>query len=244
MVANIEPQIITGQFSSRHNIDLKSSADRLIKTGSYKDLSTVCIIPNLSGVISARVVQNWLTLAVQMNQKFMRIMSIGLDANNAYNSAIEQVLENPILSLYKYILTIEENIVPPFDGLVKLYENIEKYDVVGGLVWDTGITGKPMIYGDPREMPQTFLPQQPLTDCIQECNGLGCGFTLFKMDIFKDPKVPKPWFRAVRQYEPGKSENAGPDLYFFENIKKLGYKVACDTRVKVGNYDPHEDIVW
>ena len=56
------------------------------------------------------------------------------------------------------------------------------------------------------------------------------------MDIFRNEKLPKPWFS-------GNGPN-DTDLTFFDNIHKLGYKVACDTRIKVGTYDEIDDIVW
>jgi hypothetical protein len=34
------------------------------------------------------------------------------------------------------------------------------------------------------------------------------------------------------------------DLFFYEHARKLGYRFACDTRVKVGHLDPHTDVIW
>jgi hypothetical protein len=34
------------------------------------------------------------------------------------------------------------------------------------------------------------------------------------------------------------------DLYFFGRLRELGYRVACDTRVKVGHYDVSTGVVW
>jgi hypothetical protein len=83
-----------------------------------------------------------------------------------------------------------------------------------------------------------------MVDGIQPCLGVPTGYTLYKLELFKDPKLPKPWFRTELPYEVGKSKNLHDDQYFFENIHKLGYKVACDTRIKVGHLDNKNDIVW
>ena len=120
-----------------------------------------------------------------------------------------------------------------------------KFDVVGGLYWTKGDMGQPMIYGDPKLPELNFMPQVPIPETIQQCNGLGMGFNLFKTDIFRDPRVPRPWFKTLQEFVP----NVGvrgytQDLYFYENIHKLDYKVACDTRVKVGHYDLENDVVW
>jgi hypothetical protein len=78
---------------------------------------------------------------------------------------------------------------------MKLYEHIESYDVIGGLYWTKGENGQPMIYGEGNDNDVHFRPQPPKEE-IQKCDGLGMGFTLFKMEIFKDPRVPQPWFQC------------------------------------------------
>jgi hypothetical protein len=240
----MQPQIVFENFLGKHNSELDSSISRLEKAKSYQDLSTVCIVPT-RGVIPAKVVQNWWGMMNPMNQKFMRVFMIGMEVGAAYSAAIEQILANPILRSWKYILTLEEDNMPPPDGLIKLYENMDKFDVIGGLYWTKGDLGQPMIYGHPKSIPGNFIPQLPIPETVQECNGLGMGFNLFKMDIFRDPRIPRPWFKTLQEYNPGVGASGyTQDLYFYENIHKLGYKVACDTRVKVGHYDIDSDIVW
>ena len=90
-----------------------------------------------------------------------------------------------------------------------------------------------------------FIPQIPQADTITPCNGLGMGFNLFKIDMFKDPKIPNPWFQTLQEHIPGIGSRVyTQDLFFFENAGKAGYKFACDTRIKVGHLDPSTDVVW
>jgi hypothetical protein len=227
-----------------HNRDLDVSADRLEQSKSYKDLSTIIICPT-RGQIPARVVQSWMGLMRPMNQKVIGpLFASGMEVGKAYNSMIEMILANPTLRDWKYILTIEEDNAPPADGLLKLYESIDKYDVVQGLYWTKGEGGQPMIYGNPGVFPKNFIPQKPVAETVMECNGLGMGFNLFKLDIFKNPELPKPWFKTVQEVSGGGARAYTQDLYFFENAAKYGYKFACDTRVKVGHYDFNSDIMW
>lgn len=226
----------------RHNQNLEKARDRLIEGRTYKDLATVCIIPT-RGMIHYKVVQSWMSMMTPMNQKFIRIFVANMEVGEAYNAGIEMILGSSELAEWKYVLTLEEDNMPPPDGLLKLYEGIEKFDVVAGLYWTKGEGGQPMIYGDPAVMPKNFIPQVPKIDCLQQANGLGMGFNLYKLSIFR--KMEKPWFKTVQQYTPGKGIEAyTQDLKFFENAAKLGYKFACDTRVKVGHYDASTDIVW
>lgn len=240
----MQPQVVIPDYSGYHNRDIDESVERLEKSKSYQDLSTIIICPT-RGQIPAKVVQSWMGLMRPMNQKVIGpLFAIGMEVGAAYNTMIENIVNNPGLADWKYILTIEEDNMPPADGLLKLYESMDKYDVVQGLYWTKGEGGQPMIYGDPMVMPKNFIPQRPRKDEVQWCNGLGMGFNLFKLSIFKDTNVPKPWFKTVQEVVSGGARAYTQDLYFYENAAKCGYRFACDNRVKVGHYDINSDIIW
>lgn len=235
----MKPQIIVGNDVGAHNADLEAATRRLKSGRQYTDLSTICVIPT-RGMIPVKVVESWWGLQTPMNNKFMRLVIKGMEVADAYNSAVRLVLDHPELSKWRYILTLEEDNLPPWDGLLKLLEAIDgrkKYDAVGGLYWTKGMAGQPMIYGNPTE-PINFMPQLPQPDCIQECHGLGMGFTLFRTEVFR--KLPEPWFKTVNE----QGAQGTQDLYAFANMRKLGMRVACDTRVKVGHYDAEGDKTW
>lgn len=246
----MQPQIVIPEFSGRNN-KLEKSIKRLEQSQTYKDLSTIIICPT-RGQVPAKVVQSWMGMIRPMNQKVIGpLFAIGMEVGEAYNSMIQMILDNPELSKWKYILTIEEDNMPPADGLMKLYEAIEgkvdgnKYDVVQGLYWTKGEAGQPMIYGNPAEVPLNFIPQLPIPDTIQRCNGLGMGFNLYRIDMFKDKNLRKPWFKTLNQLTPGVGVQAyTQDLYFYEDAGKHGYRFACDNRVLVGHYDYQNDIIW
>lgn len=241
----MKPQIVIPDYTGQHNSRSHTNA-RLTKGKTYQDLSTIIICPT-RGQIPAKVVQSWMNMMRPMNQKVIGpIFAIGLEVGHAYNNMILQIINNPAFADWKYVLTIEEDNMPPPDGLLRLYEYMDEYDVIGGLYWTKGEEGQPMIYGDPKVMPKNFIPQLPQADTLQPANGLGMGFNLWKMDIFKDKRLDVgDWFKTEQSYLPGQGAKAyTQDLYFFEKAGALGYKFACDTRVKVGHYDINTDIVW
>jgi hypothetical protein len=227
-----------------HNQDLDSSRKRLIKSKAYADLSTIIICPT-RGVIPARVTSSMISLGKPMNQKVIGPIFIEkMEVGEAYEHAISLILNNPDLSKFKYILTIEEDNLPPADGLIKLLETISQgdYDGVGGLYWTKGEGGMPMIYGNPKEFPLSFKPILPIPDSIQACNGIAMGFSIFKMEMFTSGKIERPFFKTCNDYAAGKIYTQ--DLYFCEKALKAGYRFAVDTRVKVGHFDYENDIVW
>ena len=225
-----------------HNTNLGSSIQRLVRGDTYRDLSTVWLTPT-RGSLKAKVVSNWMSLVRPMNQPFIGPVFVENDeVGNAYQKAFEMVIDNPELAKWKYILTVEEDNLPPADGLLKLYESIKGYDCVAGLYWTKGEAGQPMIYGNPEVMPRNFVPQLPRPDSIQHCNGLGMGFNLWRIDSFRTKlkDMPRPWFKTVQEIGKGFTQ----DLWFYNEAAKFGYKVACDTRVKVGHLDVNTGMVW
>lgn len=239
----MEPRIISENTIGLHNQNIEQSIERIEKSKMYKDLSTIIICPT-RGMFPTRVVQAWMKLLKPMNQSVAGpIFAESMDVDIAYNSLIRYILDNEYLRKFKYILSIEEDNLPPQDGLLKLYESIDEYDVVGGLYWSKSETGFPMIMGDPKNGPLDTKPQVPISGTVQQANGLGMGFNLFKLDMFR--QIEEPWFKTVSNPDEDKNSSAmTQDIYFYRKAAEKGYKFACDTKVLVGHYDSRTDIVY
>lgn len=259
----------------------KHAQEALPNGESFKDMSTLIIIPtrgtreekgtlncnkcgekneyvttNSSGLHHI-FVESYKRLIKPMNVPVLELMVPGMEVGAAYNSAIQGILDNPVLSKFKYILTVEDDNIIPFipnsqGPLMMLYEDIEKgYDVAGGLYWTKGEPSMPLIYGDPAEpfdspggMFKVRFDWKDKEPGAIECNGMGMGFTLFKLDIFKDPKLEQPFFKTVTEHTDNSTKIYTQDLYFFEKIRKLGYKACVDTRVKIGHLDVKTGIIY
>ena len=243
-MSEVKPAILLPDYGVL-NRDLRRQQERLQRGKAYRDLSTICVTPTPGNMLPVRMVAALRNLIIPMNQRFIWLPITGMEVGAAYEAAIEMILANPELSKWQYLLTFEHDNIPPPDGLLKLYESIDDYDVVGGLYWTKGEGGQPMIYGDPSEMPKSFRPQVPLSDTVQQANGLGMGFNLFRLSLFKDGKIGRPWFKSQQEYIEGKGwQGFSQDLFFYNQAGALGYRFACDTRVKVGHLAIQEDFVW
>ena len=227
-----------------HNGQFEQSTARLIRGNTYKDLSTIWITPIKKHTkIEPRVVASWMSMQRPMNQPFIGPLFIdGDEVGEAYCKGFDMILSHQELQNWKFILTVEQDNLPPSMGIMRLYESIEKgFDVVAGLYWTKGEDGQPMIYGNPQVMPRNFVPQIPLPDTVQHCNGLGMGFNLWSIDSLKTKlaDLPKPWFKTVQ--EEGKSFTQ--DLFFYNESAKYGWRCACNTAVRVGHLDA-DGRVW
>lgn len=236
-----KPQIVMSEILGYHN---RTPEDVKQKKNAYKDQSTILIVPCLDKIPS-KVVQNWMNMMTPMNQKFTRIFAMNMEVGKAYSETIEMILANSELSKWKYIMTLEhDNMVQP-DVLLRLLEDIEGYDAVGALYYTKGVEGKPMSFGLPMSFPAGFEPFQPPPNSVTQCNGLAMGATLFRMEMFKDKRFPKPFFETVQRRTPeGGYESFTQDLKFFLEAGKLGYKFAVSTRTLSGHFDVANDMVW
>lgn len=240
----MKPQINIGGDSGIHNADLGRASVRLDKSAVYKDLSTIIVVPAFKSV-PTKAAFAWWNMMTPPNQKICKINALGMEVGEAYTNVIQAILDNPELSKWRYVLTLEHDNIPPSDGLVKLLERAEahpEFAVISGLYWTKGVGGVPQIWGDPGEHPINFKPQKPRLDGgLQECNGTGMGFTLYRLEMFRDKRLRKPWFKSPASREEGVFTQ---DLYFALDAKKYGHRFAVDTSVKVGHYDADNDYVW
>lgn len=228
-------------LAGSHNLDL-NAADRVKKSNVYRDLSTVWVTPTKGHYLDDQVVfQSWDSVVKPSNQQFLKICIANAEVGEAYNAAVDLLLcRDDYPTPWKYLLTVETDNLPPKDGLMKLYESIDDYDVIGGLYWMKGEHGTPHIYGDPTK-PGTWQPQVPVENTVQPCNMVAMGFTLFNMDVFR--RMPAPWFKTSGI---GDSKSFTQDGYFFQKAHDLGLnlRVACDTRIKVGHIDFKTRHIW
>ncbi len=229
-------------MEGEHN-NRPQTVDRLKKGRAYENCATVMVMPT-RGMIHHRVCEALMGLIAPPNQPFVRMFISGMEVGDAYNAAVSTILTNPGFETFKYMLCVEEDNMPPPDGLLRLLETIRdpKWSAVGGLYYTKGEEGVAQIWGDPQGV-LNFRPQVPVLDSVQETNGLGQGFTLIELDLFR--KLEAPWFKTQAEWtHQGGAAVGTQDLHFFGNARRAGHRVAVDTRVKVGHLDTGSGIIW
>lgn len=242
MVGSMKPEIVSIGHG-RHNDDLPKSTMRIVEGGSWKKQRVITILP-AANTMSTKVAMSHWSLIFPPNQAAHRMLALGQEVGEAYNNCINEILGSSIND-WEYILTIEHDNTPPADGLVKLIQQMEKHPefaCIGGLYWTKGEGGVPQIWGDPKDPILNFRPQPPRDGELVECCGTGMGFNLWRLSMFKDDRLRKPWFKTLNGTE---GQGVGTqDLYAWSDFRKFGYRCAIDCSVKVGHYDSATDINW
>ena len=235
-----KPELVIMDTAGVNNNDLHATNTRLMRGGSWKPQRVIVILP-AAEMIPAKVALSHWNLGFPPNNGVVRILALGQEVGEAYSNAIESVLADPNLSQFEYVLCLEHDNTPPSDGALKLIEQLEahpEFAAIGGLYFTKGPGGVAQIWGDPKDPVLNFRPQLPdVNGGLVECNGTGQGFTMFRLSMFKDAKLRKPWFKT--QTVGGVSTQ---DLYFWSDARKYGYRCAIDCSVKVGHYDFRGDF--
>lgn len=236
------PQLVIQDFGGAHNKDLGQTRARLIKGASWKKQRVVVVIPAGESIPAKVALSHW-NLIFPPNNGVVRILAQGMEVGDAYSSAIEQVLAHPDLSQWEFLLTLEHDNMPPGDGVIKLIAQMEAHPelaCIGGLYFTKGEGGVAQIWGDPSDPVVNFRPQLPAAGQLVECCGTGMGFNLWRLSLFKDDRLKKPWFRTLA----GKDGVGTQDLVFWGDARKYGYRCAVDCSVLTGHYDQVTDQVW
>ena len=235
-------EIVTVTEVGKHNADLGVSTARVLEGGSWKMQRIVVLIPS-GNMIAAKVALSHWNLIFPPNQAIHKMLCLGMEVGEAYSQAIEAIIGHPQLGTWEYILTLESDNMPPQDGVIKLLRRMEEYPAfscIGGLYWTKGEGGVPQIWGDPNDPVPNFRPQVPRPGHVVECVGTGMGFNLWRMSMFKDPNLRKPWFKTLA----GPEGVGTQDLYFWGDARKRGYRCAVDCDVLVAHYDANTGIPW
>lgn len=240
--------LIIQDTAGLQNASIADGAARIIQDGSWKNQRVIVIIPAGKTIPSKVALSHW-NLGFPPNNGVVRILAQGMEVGRAYSEAIESVLQHPQLKDWEYILTLEHDNMPPPDGVVKLIKRMElhpEFACIGGLYWTKGEGGVPQIWGNPKDTLVNFRPQPPdPAGGLVECCGTGMGFNLFRLSMFKDERIAKPWF----QTKSGAEGFGTQDLVFWSEARKWGYRCAVDCSVPVGHYDMDgafgpPDTVW
>lgn len=233
--------LVVQDFAGFHNGEFEEGRSRVIEGATWKRQRMVVVIPS-GPAIPAKVALAIWNLGFPPNNPVMRILALGLEVGEAYQRAFSGILAEPALRDFEYALTIEHDNAPRPNGVLKLLARMDahpEFSAISGLYFQKGEGGSPQIWGDPADPELNFRPQPPVNGELVECCGIGMGFALWRLDMFRDPRWEgHDFFRT--ESNPTLSQ----DLYFWTKAKQLGFRCAVDCDVKVGHFDADADFFW
>lgn len=145
--------------------------------------------------------------------------------------ARERLTEWAIAGGVDYIFMIDDDMICPMDLFEKLFKH--NVDVVAPLAFTRRAPHYPVIYrvleGYDNMTHQAYFVNKQINnypkDTLVECDAVGFGAALIKMDVIK--KMTRPYFMSTTA--------AGEDIWFCRQAKRSGARIYMDTATKLGH---------
>lgn len=257
------------QAGESHTKAVSFKADGLAgfeRTRWYREQGLVWLFAT-RGLVPVAVVDSWDALQWPPNQFHSgRIGIQGAEVGEAYEQLVEFVTdeakavemfgEESATRLLRapFILTLEEDNIPPPHAITKLLETIfacpecggevqgdgwvcaaghRGFDAVSGLYWIKSRPPVPMAFGTPSGSDEVDFKPVSVDAAVEaggviEVNGIAMGCAIWRKTLFG--KVSRPWFKTENDYS--------QDLFFCRKAKQeAGARFAVHCGVRVAHLD-------
>lgn len=212
---------------------MRMDKETQIEVGNHSRASFLLCVPTL-GMVPIEWVVGFTRMAVPVNavhySHVIKNQEVGV-ARCGFADVALQMKPRP-----KAVLFVGDDCIPPFDGLLKLYDAFEEgqYDVLAGLYYmkqesyPIPIMWRRDIVGPMREN-KHYTPGD-----VVDCDICGMDFTLIRPSIFE--KIEKPYFKTGPTIVPeGGMLYHTEDTWFCDLVKKAGGRVGVHTGVRVSH---------
>ena len=235
---------ILGRILPRQSIYRWGATPFNIITGRHRRPSFLMAVPTF-GTVSIEFMAHIMGVQPPVNAVRQLFCPKGEEIGVARNMIAEKALQmadSP--SGLDYVLMMDDDVLPPPDGLLRLQTTMERnrLDIVSGLYYLKGDPPCPMMWR-PAHMGWMVEGDEWKFGEVVEVGGTGCGFTLFRPDVFR--RVEKPWFKTG-DWDPdaGGFNVHTEDTWFYGRARAAGYRVFVDTNVRCGHIDAESGRVF
>jgi hypothetical protein len=179
----------SGNFRST-DFKIKNSAKmfKILSSGLYKNKIRAILREFSTNAWDSHVING---------QVFQHIIK-GMEVGHGRNQAVQFIMNMPKEERPKWLFFLGDDMIPPWDGLVKLYETAEyeKWDALTGMYFWKGEPPTPLIWRDDhigRLIPGKHFNVGEVIDV----DLTGLDFTLIRTSLLE--KMESPWFESVVQ---------------------------------------------
>ena len=193
------------------------------------DKSTVIVIPT-RGMLHYTFVGALLQLRAPLNQPRQIVFGAGMEVADSYNGLVQLALEKyeP-----RYIMTLEDDNLPPPTAHLTLLGTIDGYAGISGLYHSKTEERAPLVFDHDMRMLDTTGEHG-----VKKVGGIPMGCALWKASIFRD--IEPPWFETIDD----EARRWTHDLVWCERLAKHGLEVAVNLDLKVGHLDVTSGVLY
>lgn len=214
----------------------------------------MCTVLTL-GTVPIEFVVGFGRMQMPINGQVFQHIIKGFEVGQARNMAVEYLMQIPKEDRPKYLFFLGDDMIPPWDGFVKLYDEAEKnqWDCLTGLYFWKGEPPTPLTWRN--DHIGRLLPGRDykVGDVIW-VDLTGLDFTLIRTSMLE--QMEPPYFKtgpslrtmipaAIARYADPKSiVQHTEDVWFYNKVKELGGTIGVHTGVRVAHLDVKSNMVY
>jgi len=159
----------------------------------------------------------------------------------------ELIMQDALDGAYDYLFFVDDDIVLPGDALERLLETIEadpQTAVVGGLYYSRDEV-RPIAVGgwDSADTTTAYVPAYTSTS-TDPVDGIGFGCALLRVSVARTLSAPYFPAHVYLERRARVARQCDEDFLYCERVRKHGYRVRLDARVRCGHYDRQRKVAF
>lgn len=207
------------------------------------------------GMVPIEFAFSFMRMQMPINGQIFQFLVKGFEVGKARNMVVQHVMNMVPEQRPKYIFFIGDDMLPSWDGFVKLYEEAEQgeWDCLTGMYFWKGEPPTPLIWRN--DCVGRLRPGIDFT--IGEAIHVdltGLDFTLIRTNLLEN--IEPPWFKTgpskrgdiptvIEPYIRHESVvTHTEDVWFYSKARQLGAKIGVHTGVRVGHFDHRSGCVY
>lgn len=225
-----------------------------IEIGSHQRCHIMVAIPTL-GMVPIEFVVGFGRLQMPINGQVFQHIVRGFEVGDARNRCVKDLLAMPKKDRPKWLFFYGDDMVPAYDGFVKLYEEASRnnWDCLTGFYYWKGEPPTPLTWRD-NHIGRLIAGKDFNVGEVIEVDMTGLDFTLIRTSLLEEmeppyfktgPSLRKDIPKAIETYINNESVvQHTEDVWFYGKAKKLGAKVGVHTGVRVGHFDHRSGLMY
>jgi len=179
---------------------------------------------------------SWTHVPVAFFESFIQIEKPNFTYLPAHNGPVDglrnYIIEQAIVTGCSHVLLMDADQIYPVDTITRLLSH--RLPVVHGMVFRRYPNFDNLLFKGEINHYTNMMEGVDYTDGdLVEVDAIGTGCALYDVRVFLD--IEQPWFEFIPNPDTEKGGVVGEDIWFAQKLHKAGYKIYCDTGVKIGH---------
>ena len=196
--------------------------------------------------VSGETLTDYMRLAYHLGRRTEHDYLIAIKTKSEQFRARNEIVKGALSTGCDYLFFIDDGHVidwqdsshpnDAYDIVTKLIDHLEadeKMGICGALYYHRGAECRPVLLKEGKDGGYYWLRDDEVENKLQEVDIQGGGCMMLKMSMFD--KIDEPYFTPEHK--------EGTDLQICKQAKAKGYKVCCDTSIKIGHVQSTRTVI-